>query len=341
MRIGLVGYGGGGRWFHAPYIDAADGVELVGVVTRSPERIAELHAERPGMPTYASLTELLAAGVDAVTITTPPQTRYDLVREAIAAGVHVVADKPFAPSAAVAAELGAAADAAGVRLSVYHQRRRDADIQTLKQVLDSGELGDISRFDSVFDLDEPGTLEAGPHGGLLRDLGSHLADQALWLFGPVLRVSAHLEWVDLPEGRTDAGFALRLDHASGTASFLAVSKLNRVVRRVLELYGASGAYLATGSDVQTGAIKAGRRPKDDPSGWGVEPEQHWGRLYTAAGERVVPSAQGNHAGYYAAFVRAVAEGTEVPVPVADAIAVLQVLDAARVSAIEHRTVELN
>jgi predicted dehydrogenase len=340
MRIGLVGYGGGGRWFHAPYIDAADGVELVGVVTRSPERIAELHAERPGMPVYASLTDLLAAGVDAVAITTPPQTRRELVLEAIAAGVHVVADKPFAPSAAAAAELGAAADAAGVRLSVFHQRRRDADVQTLRHVLDAGELGGIQRFNSVFDLDEPGTLEAGAHGGLLRDLGSHLVDQALWLFGPVRWVSAHLEWVDLPEGRTDAGFALRLDHASGTASFLSASKLNRVVRRVLELYGADGAYLATGSDVQTGAIKAGLRPKDRPGSWGYEPEQHWGRLFTAAGERVVPSVQGNHADYYTAFARAVADGTEVPVPVADAVAVLAVLDAARTSVEEHRTVEL-
>jgi predicted dehydrogenase len=340
MRIGLVGYGGGGRWFHAPYIDAAEDVELVGVVTRSPERIAELHAERPGMPTYGSLAELLDAGVDAVTITTPPQTRYDLVREAIAAGVHVVADKPFAPSAEVAAELGVLADAAGVRLSVYHQRRRDADIQTLKAVLDSGEVGEIWRFVSGFDLDEPHTLDAGPHGGLLRDLGSHLADQALWLFGPVLRVSAHIEWVDLPEGRTDGGFSLRLDHASGTASFLSASKLNHVVRRVVELYGSDGAYLATGSDVQTGAIKAGRRPKDDPRGWGREPEQHWGHVFTAAGERVVPSVQGNHADYYSAFARAVATGTPVPVPVADAVQVLQVLDAARTSALEHRTVEV-
>lgn len=340
MRIGLVGYGAGGRWFHAPYIDAADGVELVGVVTRSPARIAEWQAERPGLPVYSSLTELLAAGVDAVAITTPPQTRRELVLEAIAAGVHVVADKPFAPSAEVAAELGAAADAAGVRLSIFHQRRRDADIQTLKRVLDSGALGAIWRFNSVFDLDEPGSLEAGPHGGLLRDLGSHLVDQALWLFGPVARVSAHLEWIELPEGRTDAGFALRLDHANGVASFLTASKLNRVVRRVVELYGEGGAYLATGSDVQTGAIKAGRRPKDDPSSWGYEPEEHWGRLLTAAGERVVPSAQGNHADYYTAFARAVAEGIEVPVPVADAVAVLAVLDAARISAQEHRTVSL-
>ena len=202
-------------------------------------------------------------------------------------------------------------------------------------------LGEIQRFASVFDLDEPGTLEAGPHGGLLRDLGSHVVDQAIWLFGAVQRVSAHLEWADLPEGRTDAGFALRLDHVNGTASFLSASKLNRVNRRVLDLYGAGGAYLATGSDVQTGAIKAGRRPKDDPAGWGFEPEQHWGRLFTAAGERVVPSVQGNHAGYYTAFARAIADGTPVPVPVSDAIQVLAVLDAARTSASEHRTVDLD
>lgn len=340
MRIGLVGYGAGGRWFHAPYIDAAAGVELVGVVTRSPERIAELHAERPGMPTYGSLTELLAAGVDAVAITTPPQTRRELVLEAIASGVHVVADKPFAPSAEAALELGDAADAAGVRLSVFHQRRRDADIQTLKGVLDSGELGAIWRFISSFDLDEPGSLEAGPHGGLLRDLGSHLVDQAYWLFGPVAAVSAHLEWVDLPEGRTDAGFALRLDHTSGVASFLSASKLNRLIRRGLALYAAGGSNVATGSDVQTGAIKAGRRPKDYPSGWGFEPEEHWGNLSTAVGTRVVPSARGNHADYYTAFARAVADGTPVPVPVGDAVEVLRVLDAARTSALEHRVVEL-
>lgn len=341
MRLGLVGYGDGGRYFHAPYIDAAEGVELVGVVTRSPQRMAELHRERPGMPVYASLTDLLAAGVDAVTITTPPQTRYDLVSEAIAAGVHVVADKPFAPSAAVAAELGAAASAAGVRLSVYHQRRRDADIQTLKQVLDGGELGEIQRFGSCFDLDEPGTLEAGPHGGLLRDLGSHLVDQALWLFGPARRVSAHLEWLELPQGSTDCGFALRVAHAGGVASFLSASKLNRLNRRLLELYGANGSYLATGSDVQTGAVKSGARPMDDPATWGYEPEQHWGTLNTAAGSRQVPSAQGNHADYYTAFARAVAEGSEVPVPVADAIHVLSVLDAARASALEHATIELH
>ena len=102
VRLGLVGYGVGGRYFHAPFAVAAKDVELAGVVTRSPDRRAELAADFPGVPAYGSLTELLAAGVDAVTITTPPQTRRELVLEAIAAGVPTIADKPFAPTAAAA-----------------------------------------------------------------------------------------------------------------------------------------------------------------------------------------------------------------------------------------------
>src|SRR6478752_6597823 len=126
VRIGVVGYGSGGRNFHTPFIEAAAGVELVGVVARSAERKAAIGRDWPGVPIYGSLTDLLAAGVDAVTITTPPATRRELVLEAVAAGVHVIADKPFAPTAADARELEHAAAEAGVLLSVYHNRRWDA-----------------------------------------------------------------------------------------------------------------------------------------------------------------------------------------------------------------------
>ena len=212
MRIGLVGYGVGGRYFHAPFIEAADGCEFVGVVARAAQRVTEVHEDLPGMPVFGSLGEMLDVGVDAVAISTPPQTRRELVLEAIGRGVHVVADKPFAPTAADGQDLVDAAAAAGVLLNVFHNRRWDTDITTLRGVLDSGALGDIWRFDSRFDLDQPQTLEAGPAGGLLRDLGSHLVDQALWLFGPAQRVSANLDWVELPEGRTDAGFVIAISH---------------------------------------------------------------------------------------------------------------------------------
>lgn len=340
MRLGLVGYGAGGRLFHAPYIDAATGVELVGVVTRSPQRRAELAADRPGMPVYDSLTDLLAAGVDAVTITTPPHTRRELVDEAIAAGVHVVADKPFARTASEAAAMGAAADAAGVKLSVYHQRRLDADIQTVKAVLEAGKLETIWRFHSRFDLDEPTSLDAGPDGGLLRDLGSHLVDQALWLFGPGARVHGHLDHIDLESGPTDCGFVLCLTHANGVVSHLSASKVNRLKSRTLRVYGSGGSYRATSSDVQSADIKAGRRPLNDPDSWGYEPPQHWGELNTASGRQTIPSSQGRHQDYYTRFAAAVAGLDTVPVPVSEAVEVLRVLDAARLSAQEHSVVDL-
>src|SRR5262245_24361213 len=117
MRIGLVGYGTGGRHFHAPFIQAATGVELAGVVARAPATIAKVKSDLPGVPIYPSLRAMIdAGGIEAVTITTPPQTRRELVLEAIAAGIHVVADKPFAPSADGARQLGTAAQAKGVVL---------------------------------------------------------------------------------------------------------------------------------------------------------------------------------------------------------------------------------
>ena len=240
MRLGLVGYGAGGRFFHAPFIVAADGVELVGVVTRSPRRRAELAADHPGTPVFDSLSALIAAGVDAVTITTPPQTRRDLVLEAVAAGVHVIADKPFAPTADGGRLLVAAAAKAAVVLNVFHNRRWDADIRTLAAVLARGDIGELWRVESRFDADDAATLEAGPEGGLLRDIGSHLVDQVLWLLGPAQSVYAELEWVDLPEGRTDCGFSVAITHIGGVHSRVSSTKLNRIEERELRAYGSVG-----------------------------------------------------------------------------------------------------
>jgi predicted dehydrogenase len=341
MRIGLVGYGTGGQHFHAPFIDAAEGVELVGVVTRSRERRALVAEDWPGVPTYDSLSDLLSAGVDAVTITTPPTTRRELVLEAVAGGVHVIADKPFAPTSSAARELERAAAAAGVLLTVYHNRRWDADIRTLATVLDSGELGEVWRVHSRFDADDPATLEAGPGGGLLRDIGSHVVDQMLWLLGDVRTVSAHLDYINRPEGRTDAGFVISLLHASGVASYVESSKINHIAARELRAYGASGSYQATSTDVQAEAIFAGRRPADDLEGWGYDSPEHWGLLATAAGERRVPSEQGRYHDLYSQFAAAARADGEQPVPSEEGIRTLMVLDAARLSAEQGRSVNID
>lgn len=341
MRIGLVGYGTGGQHFHAPFIAAAAGVELAGVVARAPATIAKVEADLPGVPVFRSLTAMIATGgIDAVTITTPPQSRRELVLEAIDAGLHVIADKPFAPSADAGRALARAAKAKGVVLGVFHNRRWDADVRTLKAVLDAGRLGRLWRVHSRMDQDDPATLEAGPTGGLLRDLGSHVVDQMLWLLGPVVSVDAQLDMIDLPEGRTDAGFTLTLRHAGGVHSHLEASKLNRLAVKEYRAYGEFGSYVSSGTDVQAQAIFAGRRPVDDSAGWGYEARGDWGLLRTAAGEEPVPSEQGRYHDYYVAFARAVRDGTPPPVTAEEGITTLAVLDAARTSAQVGRSVAL-
>lgn len=333
MRLGLVGYGNGGRHFHAPHIEAADGVELAGVVARSDRTRAAVHADFPEVPIHDSLGEMLASGVDAVTITTPPQTREQLVLEALDAGVHVVADKPFAPSAAAGRTLVEAAERAGLVLSVFHNRRFDADLQTLAAVVESGRLGRLQRIHSRFDLDQPGQLEAGPQGGLLRDLGTHLVDQMMWLLGPVTAVSAQLDEVELPEGRTDASFVLSLRHRSGPVSYVSSTKLNHLQERELLVYGAGGSYVARSSDVQAEAIFAGQRPAADKAAWGYEAPERWGVLRTESGAQRIPSEQGAYFEFYEQFARACAGTGPAPSPGAEGVAVLAVLDAARRSAL--------
>jgi predicted dehydrogenase len=340
MRLGLVGYGTGGRHFHAPFVAAAQGVELVGVVTRSSSRRAEVAADYPGMPVFDSMTALIASGVDAVTITTPPQTRRELVLEAVAAGVHIIADKPFAPTADDGRELVAAAAKASVELNVFHNRRWDADIRTLAALLARGDLGELWRVESRFDLDDPATLEAGPEAGLLRDLGSHVVDQALWLLGPAQSVYAELEWVDLPEGRTDCGFTVSITHTSGVHCRVSSTKINHIQERELRAYGSAGGYVGRGTDVQAQAIFAGLRPVDLGPKWGYDAQERWGVLHTAAGATPVASEQGAYQDYYTQFAAALRGEATFPVPAEEAVHTLEVLDAARISAQEHKVVSV-
>lgn len=341
LRIGVVGYGTGGQHFHTPFIAAAEGCELAGIVARAEATVAKARADWPDVPIFPSLTAMIEAGVcDAVTITTPPQTRRALVLEAIAGGLHVIADKPFAPDYEGAMELDAAAKAAGVTLGVYQNRRFDADLQTLKKVMDDGHLGKVWRIESRMDQDSPHTLEAGPTGGLLRDLGSHVVDQMIYLLGPVAAVDAQLDMVELPEGPTDAAFTITLRHDNGAHSHVSACKLNFIDDRELRVIGEKGSYVSKTIDIQAQDIFAGKRPADDPDAWGYEPEENWGTLRTSDGARVIPSEQGRYHDYYAAFAEAVRDGTPPPVTAEQGAKTLAVLDAARESARLGKTIEL-
>jgi predicted dehydrogenase len=341
LRIGVVGYGTGGQHFHTPFIAAAEGCALAGIVARAEATVAKATNDWPDTPIFPSLTAMIEAEVcDAVTITTPPQTRRALVIEAVEAGLHVVADKPFAPDYAGALELDTAAKAKGVTLGVYQNRRLDADIRTLKKVMDDDRLGRIWRIHNRMDFDDPATLVPGPEGGMLRDLGAHLVDQMIYLNGPVARVSGHLDFIDLPEGKTDASFFIVMYHENGLLSEVSASKLNHYVLRELRAYGDKGAFVSHSTDVQAQAIFAGKRPVDDPVAWGFEPENNWATLYDTDGANKVPSEQGRYHDYYTAFAAAVRDGTRPPVTAEEGAHTIAVLDAARESAARGITITL-
>ncbi|MFC0200764.1 Gfo/Idh/MocA family protein [Paracoccus rhizosphaerae] len=333
LRIGCVGYGTGGRHFHTPFIDAAEGCELTAIVARAEKTAAKARSDWPGIPVFPSLAALIGSNTcDAVTITTPPQTRRELVLEAIAGGLHVIADKPFAPSENAALELDRAADAAGIVLGVYQNRRFDSDLQTLAKVLEGGRLGEVWRIHSRMDFDDPASLEAGPTGGLLRDLGSHLVDQMIYLLGPVLSVDCQMDHLNLPQGRTDASFTMTLRHKGGAHSHINASKCNHLNLRELRAYGSNGSFTSRATDVQAQQIFAGERPALSPETWGYEPESNWPILRVGDDDETVPAEQGRYHDYYAAFARSVRDGTAPPVTAKQAARTIAVLDAARRSA---------
>ena len=244
VRIGLAGYGLGGRYFHAPLIASAANCEFLGVVTTSPERRRQV-AEDLGRPAFASLAELASAGAGAVAISTPAATHITLTQQALRLGLAVVCDKPFALDADSARTTVELADRLEVPLTVYQNRRRDSDFLTVRELLGQGALGTLTVFESRFERfrPEPGPPAAG--GGTLLDFGSHLADQALVLAGPVRSVYAEMHYRTDPGGLDDDVF-IALIHEGGVRSHLWGSWRQGAPGPRLRVTGTSGAYVIAG-----------------------------------------------------------------------------------------------
>ncbi|MGP5930617.1 Gfo/Idh/MocA family oxidoreductase [Corynebacterium glyciniphilum] len=339
-RIGLVGYGDGGRLFHTPYIQASNKCELVGVVARSAQSQAAVHSDLPDVAVVGSVAELLDLRPDVVVVSTPPETRREIVLEVVTSGVAAVADKPFAPSAEGGRALTSAAKENNVLLNVFHNRRWDADLVTARSVINSGRLGELRGLDLRLDLDEPDSVESGPEGGLLRDLGSHVVDQALNLMGPATRVFASLGQENRPEGETNVRFLIIIDHESGTQSRISASKVDHLSSKEIRIYGSEGSYVSDFNDLQADAVRAGKRPAGHRSSWGFEDEDRWGTLTTDDGTATVRAEQGDYTCYYDELADALDNGGRGPVPAEQGIQVLAVLDAVVRSAREGRTVDV-
>ena len=334
VKIGLVGYGFGGRYFHAPLIASAAECEFVGVVTTSAERRELVAEEHPGVTTFDSLEALAAAGAEAVSISTPASTHSDLTDQAIALGLSVVCDKPFALDPAAARRSVELAAARGVTLSPYQNRRWDSDFLTVRALVDDGTLGEVRRFESRFERYAPDNGPGASGGGSLLDFGAHLVDQALVLLGPV--ESVYSESRTRESGLDDDVF-VALRHANGAVSHLWGSWTQYASGPRFRVTGSAASLIITTGDTQEAALVAGASPSTSPI-WGAEIASDLDRVFTAKGSAAVVLEPGAWNAYYPAFARAVRGEGPPPVEAADAVATADVLEAARISAATRATV---
>jgi predicted dehydrogenase len=329
--VGLVGFGLAGAVFHAPLIAATPGLALRTVVTTSEERAARARREHPGVAVEADPAAVLSDH-DLVVIATANEAHAKLATRAIDAGVPTVVDKPLAPTSAAAREVVERAEREGVLLTVFHNRRWDSDQLTLRRLLEQGELGEVHRYESRFERWRPeprpsAWRESTPPergGGVLLDLGTHLVDQAVQLFGPVAAV--HGEVAAVRGGVADDDAFVALAHESGVQSHLWASSVAAAPGPRLRVLGSEGAYVVEDVDGQEEALARGERPGD---GWGAVPRERWGRLVRGEKSEPVRPEPGDWPRFYAALEHAIRAGGPPPVDPWDAVTVLELLERAR------------
>ena len=346
--MAIIGYGLAGRVFHAPLIAATDGLRVVSVVTSSPERQAQVAQELPDAEILASPTELWerAEQHDLVVVAAPNEAHAPLGEEAIDRGLAVVVDKPLAVTSGEAEALVSRSERASTFLTVFQNRRWDSDQLTLARLLAEDRLGTVFRYESRFERWRP-SVTAGSWrdstsselgGGQLLDLGTHLVDQSLVLFGPVTHVYAEVAARRGAPGDDDAFVALR--HACDVISHLRASAITAAPGPRLRVLGTKAAFVVRELDGQEDALRSGARP-DEVSDWGAEPESRWGQLVSGQESAPMPSERGNWPRFYALVVRALRDGDPPPVDPHDAVGTLRIIEAARHSAARAEAVTLS
>jgi scyllo-inositol 2-dehydrogenase (NADP+) len=341
VGVGLVGYGMAGSSLHAPLITAEPRLRLRAAVTSNPDRV---HRDLPDLPVVPTLAALLDdPAVELVVVATPNAAHHDLARTALLAGRHVVVDKPFTVTSAEADDLIALAGERGLALCVFHQRRWDADQLTIRRCVEEGLVGRVSTFVARFDRFKPGpntrwTEEDRPGAGVLYDLGAHLIDQALGLFGTPETV-----WADLGAQRPGGG-AVDYVHVvlryGPLRAILHAGSLVRAPGPRFEVHGDRGSFVKDGMDGQIAAILAGARPGDP--GFGAEPPERYGSLTTELAGLTstgrLASVPGSYATFYREMAAAVRGEGPVPVPAEQARDVVRVIECAMASSRDGRVV---
>lgn len=339
VRVGLIGYGFAGKTFHAPLVSADPSLKLTAVASSDP---AKVQADLPGMRVFADPLELMRqADIDLVVIASPNRTHAPLAAAALLAGKHVVVDKPFTLDLAEARRLSALANEEGRLLSVFHNRRWDSDFLTVRRAIDEGLVGTVAHYESHFDRFRPDVRarwreDGGPGSGVWFDLGPHLVDQALQLFGPPLWVQGSL--ARQREGAlTDDWAHVVLDYGRCQA-VLHAGMLAAVPGPRFVVHGSRSTLVKQLPDRQEAQLREGMQP-GAPT-WGEDPDD----LAVVDGQGAShrrPATPGDQRRYYRAVAEALTAGAPNPVTPAQATTVMAVVEAAASSAVQRRAVELD
>lgn len=339
MRVGIVGYGIAGRIFHGRLLRDTPDAEVVAVVTTNPERRAEVAADLPSAVCRDDVAGMLAADrLDLAVVASPTNYHLDAAEQCAALGVPMVVDKPFATTAEQARRIVTMAQAAGVPLTVFQNRRWDSDFLTLQRLVADGELGRVVRFESRFERWRPAPapgkwredLPPEQGGGTLLDLGSHLVDQAVQLLGPVRAVYA--EVASRRGTAADDDVFVSLTHEGDVHAHLSCGNLAGAPGPRMRVLGTGGAFVVDDLDGQEDALRAGLPPASAAT--------PVGRLCRDEEIAPVVPVLGDWASFYPAVFAALRGEGPMPVDPADAVRTMEILDAARQSAATGAVVPL-
>ncbi|WP_068009034.1 Gfo/Idh/MocA family oxidoreductase [Pseudovibrio axinellae] len=340
IKTALVGFGVSGQNFHAPLLSFVDGIELTAVVSSKPELVKSV---LPDCATYTSFEDVLEEPqIELVVLTVPNTLHYEHTKAALLAGKHVVVEKPFTTTSAEAEELIALSELKGLKLSVYHNRRFDCDFLTLRELVETGQLGKVHSYLCNYNRYRPHIKgrwreQDAPGAGILYDLGAHGIDQALSLFGAPKSVQAKLR-IQRKDAAAVDHFHLVLGYDACDV-ILHGNCLSTEQGPRFQVTGDKATYITYGMDPQEDMLKAGGGPASPA--WGVEAEDDWGTLYNEAGEgRCIPSQQGGYERFYTGMRDAIRSDTAVPVSPRDAMLTIRIIEAAYLSDKAARTIFL-
>jgi scyllo-inositol 2-dehydrogenase (NADP+) len=347
IRVGVVGFGLAGKIFHTAVIEATPGLELACIVQRSGDEAAE---EYPGVKIARSVEEMLRdVSLQLIVLGTPSYSHYELAQQCLREQRNVVVDKPFTLKSEEAADLICIARERKLLLSVYQNRRWDSGFQTIRRVIDGGELGRIVSFESHFDRfrAEPRRdvwrESGGPGGGILFDLGPHVIDEALMLFGTPESIFASVR-IDRENAVVDDAWdiILHFDKPRSLTAFLRATLTACAPGPRCVIHGTRGSFTKWGIDPQEDQLKSGMT--FDSPGFGEEPESAWGELKLCSdggSVRHVPTLRGDYRGYYANVRDALLGKAELAVKPEQAWRTTRLIELARESSSVGRRLKVD